>query len=232
MRAKDAQMSKAEAKLASLVARMEQTLDRATEVRQKAESDRGWKEKIEAVAEKIHQTRHVLLNIDSTLTLRKQDNAFLLSRKTDSLRQVHAAKLLVETNFSADKNSASQVAENQPLDYESEQTRRKFATSAISLKSRMQLLGERTKLAENAHLSKEAGSRSLLQVCSELYTRTKRFDEVVLRVEERIKTAAKNVPVQKSRNQSEKRTGRSRYSLSTPVVSRKRERIRPIPLPQ
>jgi hypothetical protein len=225
-----AEMSKAGAKLVALTEKMEKTIARVSGIRgaTAANSD-GLEKKIQNLVEQIQQTRLLSLDADTSLVTQRQENAFLLSRKTDSSRHVNEARHLVETYLLPNDKGAAELAETQPLDYESEQNRRKFAAIAISVWSQMKVLNDRCELLQTASNSTEEGPRELLQGIMDLYTKTKMFDEAIGRIEGKVSEASKAIPLQQAH--LNRTVGRTTYGLTPKTTPSKRERLRPISFP-
>lgn len=183
--------------------------------------------KIGRLVGKVQQMRLDLLGADSSLIQRKERSMFLLSRKTDASRQVQAAKQLVESRSSTGPGSAT-LAESQPLDYESERNRRKFAVGARSVKDQIDVLQSRIDLLSSVSDFPENPSL-VFQAVMGLYTDTKELDGPIQRMENKLAETSKLAPFLSFPSNST--TGRSTYGLSPqkPQV-RKRERMRPLPL--
>lgn len=224
--------SKAGAKFAALVEKMNHTIERVFEVRQAIEAEpEDLRSIIQTMVEQIQQLRVALLDIDTLLVEQKQKNAFLMSRKTDASRQIHEARRLVETNLLPNDNRAENLDEAPPLDYESEQCRRKFAATAAFVRGQMKLLSDRVKLLQSA--SNSSGNRALLLDIMALFEKTKFFKETTKRIEGKVSEASKVAPLKQSQSNGQ-RIGCTTYSLNnSPKPSKsKRTKLRPLPLPE
>jgi hypothetical protein len=221
--------STAEKQFISLEGKMEETNVRLANIRDSAANKcDDMESKISRLVEKVQYARLELLSADSRLVQRKEKSMFLLSRKTDASRQVQEAKRLVESRSSSGPGSST-LAESQPLDYESEQNRRKFAVGARSLNEQINLLQKRIDLLSLASDFPENPS-PVFEAVMGLFTDTKKLDVPIQRVENKLAEASKLAPFVLS-VQSNKATGRTTYGLSPhKSQTQKRERMRPLPL--
>jgi hypothetical protein len=146
----------------------------------------GSQERIEVMVTQVQQARAALLDADTLLVKQQQENAFLLSQKTDSSRQVSEARRLVDTSLLPNTKGAANLAKTQPFDYESEQSHQKFAAAFQSVQGQMKLLNGCAELLENASHSRDGGSQTLMKSSMDLCTRTKMFNEAIVQMEGKV----------------------------------------------
>jgi len=192
------------------------------------EGDEEIRKEIEAFAIQTEQERSKLLNIDNSLGKNREETAFLLSRKTDSSRQVEAAKTIIDQIKKSNTEGSDSIAGSQSLDQESERQRRKIAASSRYLVRGITLAEERYGMLDGT-LSEnfEDRHRFVLSAVMNMYMKSKKFEEVHLRLGNKIDLASRTVP---RHSRTTRSTGRSTYSLeSSPFMSPKRRgKITPI----
>ena len=199
------------------------TISRLSEMRKLAEYKCDeMAAKISSLVEKRENSRSLLISIETQLIHQKENGAFLLSRKTDSSRQVTEAERLL-----ASRSDTGDLAANQPLDFESEQNRRRFAVSARSINARMKLLKDRVGLLSSAN-EYPHDLAPLLQATVDLYSNTKSINGTLRRLEGKVNETAKSAQFSQKGLAS---TGQSTYGLSPSKPKskyRKRDRMQPI----
>jgi hypothetical protein len=189
--------------------------------------DHEIRQEIEEFATQIEKERSNLINLENTQVKSKADTAFLMSRKTDSSRQIDESNKNVQEIKSLNAEGMESVAGSQSLDQESEANRRRFAASSRSLCAKIAQVRERTELVETAIHDQADGKRGVLQGVMILYQRSQKFDNVSSRLAKNIDLASKKIPFH---NRTKRAIGRSTYSLeNSPFKSPKRlNKLRPI----
>ena len=205
------------------------TVREISQMRLESSLDHGRLEQgIEDLATQMQQERSNLSNIDGFVRRNRGQIAFLLSRKTDSSRQIDAARKMIKEIKLPNMNTESSVIDTQGLDQESEMKRREFAALSRSIVRQLGLIRERIALIEATNVDFATGQNKLLESVMNLYTRSKKFDEVSSRVQGKINVASKMLPMA---SKQRKVTGRSTYGLEIPHRSPKhRNKLRPISL--
>jgi hypothetical protein len=210
---------------------MEVTLSRVAMFRQEADTDEeGLEQKLPTMVEEVQGARMSLNSVGASLGNQRKANAFLSSRKIDSERQVNEARRCVQSIKAKADEEGDTLAETHPLDYESENSRRKFAAVAMGVVGQMKTAKEQVELLETASQSPERGSGMLSQSILNQYNRTIAFKGRMERIEKKVNEAQQCIPLQQSQfNRTP--PGRTTYGLtSAPPSSSKKQRPRPIPL--
>jgi len=215
----------------SVLSSFSRTVAEVSQMRVEASlDDNELQQEIEDLATQIQQERLIILNLDDSIRKNRGDTAFLLSRKTDSSRQINAARKMIKEIKLLDLGAESSVVYTQGLDQESETKRRRFEASSLSIFRQMALVRERVELLEATSDGHFNGKRKLLEGVLNLYKRSKYFKTVSSRIQEMINVASKTVPF----NHRAKRvgTGQSTYALETQSFksSKHLNKLRPISL--
>jgi len=215
----------------SVLSSFSRTVAEVSQMRVEASlDDNELQHEIEDLATHIQKERLILLNLDDSIRKNRGDTAFLLSRKTDSSRQIDAARKMIKEIKLLDMGAESSVVYTQGLDQESETKRRRFEASSLSIFRQMVLVRERVELLEATSDGHFNGKRKLLEGVLNLYKRSKYFKTVSSRIQEMINVASKTVPF----NHRAKRvgTGQSTYALETQSFksSKHLNKLRPISL--
>jgi len=215
----------------SVINSFSRTVAEVSQMRAEASlDDNELQHKIEDLATHIQQERLILLNLDDSIRENRGETAFFLSRKTDSSRQIDAARKMIREIKLLDMDAESSVVYTQGLDQESETKRRRFAASSRSIVRQMALARERVELLEATSDGHFYGKQKLLQGVLNLYKRSKYFKKVSSRIQEKINVASRFLPF----NQRAKRvgTGQSTYALETQSFksSKHLNKLRPIAL--
>jgi len=204
------------------------TLSEVSQMRAEANLDDGEiRQGIEELAIQIEHERTKLLNLDDSLGKNRSGTTFLLSRKTDSSRQINAATRIIQEINESNIEGIKSVTGSQVLDQESETNRRRFAASSRNLVRKMLLVKERAALLEETNNHPANGQNLLLQRVLDLYRRSKDFEKVSLRITRNIDLVSEKVPF---RSRAKRTGGRSTYRLDdSPLKSPKgRNKLRPI----
>jgi len=182
---------------------------------------------IEELGMHIDQERSKLLDLDHSLGQLRSQTAFLLSRKTDSSRQIIAANKMVEEINQSNMETLESVVGSQALDQESETNRRKFAASSRNLVRKMGLVKERASLLEEINNDPINGQKMLLRRVLDQYVKADAFQKVSSRITKKIDLVSDRVPY---RCRTKPPSGRSTYGLdSSPLkATKKNNRLRPI----
>jgi hypothetical protein len=220
--------SQLQLQLDSAISSFSSTLAEVSQMRAKVcAGDREIRKGIEEFAIQVEQERSKLLNVDDSLGNNRAETAFLLSRKTDSSRQIDVANKIVQEIKLSNNEGTESVAGSQALDQESETQRRRFAASSRSLVRKMALATERAELLEATSNDQGDGQRGVLQGVMNIYKRSKKFEEVSSRIARNIDVASKTVHYG---NRTKRTTGRSTYSLegSSFESPKRHNKLRPI----
>jgi Ca2+-binding EF-hand superfamily protein len=223
--------TKIQIQLDSVISSFSRTVAEVSQMRVEASlDDNELQQEIEDLATHIEQERSNILNLDDSIRKNRGETAFLLSRKTDSSRQIDEARKMIQ-EINLPNTGTESVVDTQGLDQESETKRRRFAASSRSIVRQMTLVRERVDLLEATSDDDHVyGKHKLLQGVMNLYKRSKYFEEVSSRIRGKINVASKIVPF----NHRIKRvgTGRSTYGLESPSFKspKHRNKLRPIPL--
>jgi len=214
-------------RFAELTSRMAEMLDRVGGLQGKSELDSDFEDRIQSMVDRVQNNRVSLTAIGTSVGSQRQTNTFLLSRKVDSERQVREAARLVDVMRAESSGAKEKLTDTQPLDYNSEMTRRKFAAAAIGVVGQMKLVGQKLELLEAATQSPEVGSHLLANGILAQYERTEGFKQRLDRIEGKLDKASQSLPLQEKRRIEKSRTGQSTYGLTT---TPRKQRPRPIPL--
>jgi Ca2+-binding EF-hand superfamily protein/uncharacterized membrane protein YgcG len=222
-----------EVRFAALVRNMDSTLVQVSGL-QEATDPNKFDKRIEKLVGSIQVFRLACIDIDAALSKQSQENAFLLSRKTDASRQTNEARRLIDEHLIQKGKGASNVAETQPLDFESEQRRRSYAASAMQVSGQIKRVNESAKMLESSCSSTKAGTTALLTSLMDCYKKSRAFEQTLFRIDSKITASSRSIPMQLpaapgSKNETPK--GRSTYGLTSPSTSSKREKLRPLPIP-
>ncbi|KAL3915490.1 MAG: hypothetical protein SGILL_005628 [Bacillariaceae sp.] len=204
----------------------ETTLTRVSDMTSKAVAEsQELQDEIEKLQSVTQQARAKLLDVDASLSGRKKELAFLLSRRTDVSRQIEEARKLIESV--TQDSSASNLVENQPLDRSSEQTRRQIKAEMLYLKKRLSHAEWRINLLEKAGNDHEDCNQILCREISGLYRMLKDdAPKTIKSIEEQVGLASRSIP--HSQLQLRKKSqGRSTYCLDEPTP-RKRHTMREV----
>eukprot|EP00934_Nitzschia_sp_Nitz4_P001622 Nitzschia sp. Nitz4//scaffold174_size87051//15924//18392//NITZ4_005101-RA/size87051-protein2genome-gene-0.120-mRNA-1//1//CDS//3329538848//1622//frame0 len=219
------QPSRAYSQFESLVGRMEDVSSRVSRLQKSGKKDEQVAKKLSGFVSKMQQCRIDLVGIEATLLNQKDRAVFLLSRKTDSSRQVSGAAKLVETNSVAARD-AGELAKEQPLDLESESNRRRFATGARAMFEQMKTLDSRMNLLESVASGDDTNGTEVLRGVMSLYEGTKQLNLPIKRMETRVQEIEKLTP----RQQDAWKQSRSTYSLTPTKSTGRREQMRALTL--
>ena len=213
--------SEAARQFVSLTEAMEQTLAEISRGYDAVDaSNNNLEKRINALAGEVQAERDQVLKTDLWLAEQKKENTFLLGRKTDSSRQVGESKRLVSNLISKTKG-LSVMLESQPLDYESEQHRRKFATSIRSLNGRLVLLRSRIE-----QLDCPEKARVIMLGVASLYKKVNDLGSAINAMSNKVESVKKTAPMLSIKQLREPSKGRSTYGLEDRTPKTKRQRPR------
>ncbi|CAJ1954588.1 unnamed protein product [Cylindrotheca closterium] len=212
-------------KFVELTTKMEEMLYRVGGLQGKTELDGDFEDRIQSMVDRVQSNRASLTASGTSIGSQRQTNTFLLSRKVDSERQVREAARLV--NLMMTESPGEKLADTQPLDYQSEMNRRKFAAAAVGVVGQMKLAKEKLQLLEVATQSSQDGSWMLATGVIEQYKRTNAFKQRLDRIEGKLDRANRSLPLQEKQRIEKSRTGQSTYGLT---MTPRKQRPRPIPL--
>ena len=192
--------------------------------------------KIERMIDTCDQARSMAMAVDDKVATQSDRAVFLLSRKDDLQRQVSEAERLINEQRRAQEGGS--LLQDQPLDPETEKTRRHLASSALetqhsiaNVKDRLCLLRDILQAREskparsafsfgsprNAPDHKLKAQRSLKQGVLRGYERAQQLSKTAEDLQKRVKKAGDAIP------------GAS--GASAPTLARKgRSRITPLPV--
>jgi len=193
-------------------------------------------QKIERMIDTCDQARSMAMAVDDKVATQSDRAVFLLSRKDDLQRQISEAERLINQQLRAQEGGS--LLRDQPLDAETEKTRRHLASSALetqhsiaNVKDRLCLLRDVLQAREtkpprsafsfgsprNAPDHKLKAQRSLKQGVLRGYERAQQLSKTAEELQQRVKEAADAIP------------GAS--GASAPTSARKsRSRITPLPV--
>ena len=192
--------------------------------------------KIERMIDTCDQARSMAMAVDTKVATQSDRAIFLLSRKDDLQRQVSEADRLVNEQLRAQEGGS--LLRDQPLDPETEKTRRHLASSALetqhsiaNVKDRLCLLRDILQAREtkptrsafsfgsprNAPDQKLKAQRSLKQGVLRGYERAQQLSKTAEDLQKRVQEAADAIP------------GTSGASAPT-LVRKSRSRIAPLPV--
>ena len=156
--------TKLQSQFVSVINAFSSTLSEVSQMRAEANlDDDEIRQGIEELAIQIEQERTKLLNLDDSLGKNRLGTTFLLSRKTDSSRQINAVNRIIQEINESNIEGIESITGSQALDQESETNRRRFAASSRNLFRKMVLVKERAALLEETNNHPANGQNLLLQ---------------------------------------------------------------------
>ena len=198
-------------------------------VKEDEEHDQSFQQSISKMTEEIQRVRLQFLDFDDSLGKQRQENALLLSRKTDASRQVAHSTQIIKEHLTPGTNGQS-LAKDQPLDAESERRRREMNANVTLVKGQIDMVTERSDLLERCTTSSSTGhgSKAILTSVMKCYQKSNKTDHQIKAIESKILTTSEAVPLQQNKAPT-RSTGRTTYGLFSPA-SRRRPKIQALPL--
>jgi Ca2+-binding EF-hand superfamily protein len=206
--------TKAQLQFDSLAKSLNRTISKVRLINRIAHDVKELQSNTEELVKLTNHERTKLLNVDDSLRKSQAESVFILSRKTDSSRQVDDAAKLVEIMKVSDGLGSSSLFDTQPLDNQSEKDRRRIVAAARHCARRTAMLRGRAEMVEACSSDTKHGYRALLEQTMALFKESKSFDHTQSRIEAKVFDAEKKSPLYP--RLENRLTGQSTYSLDDP----------------
>jgi Ca2+-binding EF-hand superfamily protein len=188
-----------ESQFRDVVGKFQVSISSLADSRLSPEGDSKFEREIEHLVREKDSVVMSCTDVLSKITKQKERSVFLLSRKTDVERQMSECRRQINIQEKSRSDQAD-VIEKQPLDAESERSRRSISVKALMVNKRLGLLEKRTSLlrgvckiddenstdGDSVSLSETDRRNILFQAVTSSFQNAKSFEEGVARAHNRV----------------------------------------------